>query len=122
MSKVNDWPGRVAENRQFLTAAAFSLLLPSAVQAAPLHFLCPQSISQDAVHLTAPGQEWTPFVSSPLYLNAAAPADGPPARRGALRPGAAAKTRTGWTQKYALDGLYPEGKWLRCDYGGFAEI
>jgi hypothetical protein len=26
-----------------------------------------------------------------------------------------AKTKAGWTQKYTLEGPYPDGKWLRCD-------
>jgi len=32
------------------------------------------------------------------------------------------KAKTGAMQKYALDGRYPEGKWLRCDYGAGGEF
>jgi hypothetical protein len=61
-------------------------------------------------------------MSSPLYLSGAAPADGPPERMGVLRENTSTKTRAGWTRKYALEGPYPEGKWLRCDYGSYGEM
>jgi hypothetical protein len=94
----------------------------TATHAAPMTYLCPASIPAASLHLAAPGPEWTPFISSPLYLRNAAPADGPPERLGVLRGGTETKTRTGWTRKYALQGPYPEGKWLRCDYGSFGEL
>lgn len=56
-------------------------------------------------------------MESPLYLNSAAPIDGPPERLGMLRPTTSGKIKAGWTQTYALDGAYPEGKWLSCSYG-----
>jgi len=104
-------------------AAAVTLLAAHLVaHAAPTSYVCPQSIPQASLQLMAPGQEWTPFVSSPLYLSSAAPADGPPERLGVLRERDATKTRTGWRRTYALDGQYPDGKWLRCDYGAFGEV
>jgi hypothetical protein len=90
--------------------------------ATPKLYECPQSIPQASVHLVAPGQEWKTFVSSPLYLHGAAPADGPPERLGILRGDDPRKTKTGTIQIYSLAGPYPEGKWLRCDYGSFGEI
>lgn len=90
--------------------------------AAPTSYVCPQSIPEASLHLVALGQEWTPFVSSPLYLSSAAPTDGPPERLGVLRERNATKTKTGWKRTYALDGHYPDGKWLRCDYGAFGEV
>jgi hypothetical protein len=95
---------------------------PLVVYAAPQSFVCPQSIPQASLRLVAPGAEWTPFVSSPLYLSNAAPADGPPERLGVLRGHGTTKTRTGWMEKYSLEGPYPEGKWLRCDYGSFGAV
>jgi hypothetical protein len=105
------------------TLAGLSLLalLQDAVQAAPKRYECPQSIPEASVRLVAPGKEWKPFVSSPLYLHNAAPADGPPERLGILRGDDSRKTKTGWTQTYSLAGPYPEGKWLRCDYGSLGE-
>lgn len=108
--------------RHLAVAASLGLTLQAGAQAAPKKYVCPQSIPETAVHLVAPGQEWTPFVSSPLYLSNAAPADGPPERLGVLHGGASSKTKAGWTQQYALGGPYPEGKWLRCDYGSFGEV
>jgi hypothetical protein len=105
-----------------LIVAALGLTLHASAQAAPQTYLCPQSIPEASVHLVAPGQAWKPFVASPLYLNGAAPADGPPERRGVLRETTSTKTKAGWTRTYALDGRYPEGKWLRCDYGAFGEV
>ena len=104
-------------------AAVVTLLAVHLVaHAAPTSYVCPQSIHEASVHLAAPGEEWTPFVSSPLYLSSAAPADGPPERLGVLRERDATKTKTGWRRTYALDGQYPDGKWLRCDYGAFGEV
>jgi hypothetical protein len=96
--------------------------LQEGAHAAPKSYSCPQSIPETSIHLVVPEQEWTPFVSSPLYLSSAAPADGPPERLGMLRESDASKAGTGWTRKYTLVGRYPEGKWLRCDYGSFGEM
>jgi hypothetical protein len=105
---------------------AIVILIFGAVQhapayAAPKMYLCPQSIPETSIRLVALEKEWKPFVSSPLYLSGAAPADGPPERLGILRESGSSKTKTGWTHKYTLDARYPEGKWLRCDYGFFGE-
>lgn len=107
---------------QYTVVAVALLASQLVVQAAPKSHVCPESIPQASLRVEAPGQEWTPFVSSPLYLSSAAPADGPPERLGVLREKASRKTRTGWMQRYSLDGNYPEGKWLRCDYGSFGEV
>ena len=107
---------------QYTVVAVTLLVAQLGVQASPKSFVCPQSIPQASLRLLAPGQEWTPFISSPLYLSSAAPADGPPERLGVLRENASRKTQSGWMQKYSLDGNYPEGKWLRCDYGSFGEV
>jgi hypothetical protein len=90
--------------------------------AAPQNYLCPQSIPEASLHLVAPGQEWKPFVSSPLYLSGAAPADGPPERLGVLRESDSKTTKRGTVLTYYLAGPYPEGKWLRCDYGSLGEV
>lgn len=62
------------------------------------------------------------FVASPIYLNGAAPSDGPPEKRGILRGEAEKTTKSGWSHRYSLAGPYPEGKWLRCDYGTLGEF
>jgi hypothetical protein len=105
-----------------LVAASFGLALQVSAHAAPITYGCPQSIPQASVQLVAPDQEWKSFVSSPLYLSSAAPADGPPERLGVLRENTSTKTKGGWTHRYALKGPYPDGKWLRCDYGAFGEM
>lgn len=103
----------------FLT---LGVALSLAAQAAPKSYVCPQSIPEASIRLVAPSQEWKPFVSSPLFLSSAAPADGPPERLGLLHEKDATKTSTGWSRTYSLEGRYPEGKWLRCDYGAFGEL
>lgn len=100
-----------------LAAALLSPAMLGVCQAAPARFECPQSIPQSSVHLVAPKPSWKPFVSAPLYLNSAAPADGPPERLGILRGEDQKSTKSAWTYKYSLAGPFPEGKWLRCDYG-----
>jgi hypothetical protein len=107
---------------KILVAVLLFPALQVGAHAAPKTYLCPQSIPETSVQLIAPGQEWMPFISSPLFLSGAAPADGPPERLGVLRENSATKSKTGWTHRYALDGRYPEGKWLRCDYGSFGEM
>lgn len=107
---------------QYAAAAVTLLAAHLVAHAAPQSFVCPRSIPEASLHPVAPGQAWTPFVSSPLYLSSAGPADGPPERLGVLRERDATKTKTGWRRTYALDGQYPDGKWLRCDYGAFGEV
>jgi hypothetical protein len=103
-----------------VAAMSFALSAQSAMCAEVSH-ACPQFIPAAVVQLSAPSPEWKPFVSAPLYLNGAAPADGPPERLGRLREDASAQTNTGWTRKYLLNRYYPEGKWFRCDYGTLGE-
>ena len=104
-----------------VTAILCSFVFPASVRATPTQYECPQSIPETSVQLIAPDRDWKPFVSSPLYLSSAAPADGPPERLGVLREDESIKTKTGWRRKYSLIGQYPEGKWLRCDYGSLGE-
>ena len=92
------------------------------VGAAPLNYACPHFLPEVAVKVTSPGSEWKPYVSAPLYLHGAEPADGPPERLGMLRGNDPRKTKTGLTQTFSLEGNYPEGKWLRCDYGSLGEM
>ena len=104
-----------------LATLPFALILGKGASAAQALFECPRSIPEISVKLTAPGPEWKPFVSSPLYLSSAAPSDGPPERLGVLREDKYTQTKTSWTRRYSLKGEYPEGKWLRCDYGVLGE-
>lgn len=110
------------KNLRLIISVSLGMILHIHAHAAPETYRCPQSIPETAIHLAAPGQEWTPFISSPLFLSGAAPADGPPERLGVLREKTATKTRAGKTQKDVLEGRYPEGKWLRCDYGSSGEM
>jgi len=107
---------------QYAVAAATLLVAHLVAHAAPTSYVCPLSIPEASLRLIGPSQEWTPFVSSPLYLSSAALADGPPERLGVLREREATKTRTGWRRTYVLGGQYRDGKWLRCDYGAFGEV
>lgn len=110
---MNAWPAWVAVCNFAVTQAAM---------AGPQRFECPQQLAATALRVDSPKGGWTSFVSSPLYLSGAAPADGPPERLGILRGEAGRTTPTSWTRTYSLEGPYPEGKWLRCDYGGFGEV
>ena len=97
-------------------------LMPAIAQAAPIRFECPQFIPEASVRLVSPKPGWKPFVSAPLYLNSAAPADGPPERLGILRGEEQKSANASWTHKYSLAGAFPEGKWLRCDYGALGGL
>lgn len=109
--------------RKFLIFSGLGCsLLAGAVIAGPMQYRCPQELSADAVKVQSPAAGWKSFVGAPLYLSNAAAADGPPERLGVLRGEEGKPTKTSWTQKYNLEGAYPEGKWLRCDYGAFGEI
>lgn len=107
---------------QLFAVVPLLLLLSGVGQAAPARYECPQSIPESSVSVLEPEQGWKPFVSSPLYLSSAAPADGPPERLGILRGQEVMSTKTDWSHKYSLAGPYPEGKWLRCDYGESGQI
>lgn len=103
-------------------AATSSLAACACVTAAPVQLECPQSLPAELMKVQPPGPGWRSFVGAPLYLSDAAPADGPPERLGILRGEDGHRTKNTWTNKYVLDGPYPEGKWLRCDYGAMGEV
>lgn len=103
-------------------ALACILAVSGEAIAAQRIFECPQSIPETSVQVTAPTGAWKPFVASPWYLGGAAPADGPPERLGVLHEQETTHTKSGWTRKYQLNGQYPKGKWLRCDYGALGEV
>lgn len=104
-----------------LLAAVPILLVSFVVQAGATRYECPQSIPESSVSVREPAG-WKAFVSSPLYLSNAAPADGPPDRLGILRGKEVKSKKNGWAHRYSLAGPYPEGKWLRCDYGEYGQI
>lgn len=97
--------------------------LPLLAQAAPsTQLACPESIPATSIQLQALPSDWTPYVDGSLYLNGAAPIDGPPQRRGQLVPSSERK-QLGWSvARYRLEGSYPDGKWLQCSYGAYGEI
>ena len=104
-------------------AIVMSLTLPlHHALASPGRLLCPQELPAASLSVQSPQPGWKTFVGSPLYLSGAAPADGPPGRLGILRGEDGKRTKSTWTQKYSLSGHYPEGKWLRCDYGAMGEV
>jgi len=103
--------------------AVMSILLPlDQALASRARFHCPQELPATSLSVQSPQPGWKTFVGSPLYLSGAAPADGPPERLGILRGEDGKRTKSTWTQKYSLGGQYPEGKWLRCDYGVMGEV
>jgi hypothetical protein len=109
------------KNSQILMALCLLLSLGQ-TSAAPARFECPSELPAAAVKVENRNPGWKAYVASPLYLSNAAPADGPPERLGILRGIDGKRTRTTWTHTYSLEGPYPEGKWLRCDYGAMGEI
>ena len=109
------------KNREIFTA--FFLLAPLCrAGAVPARFECPSELPAATVKVESHLPGWKAYVASPLYLSNAAPADGPPERLGILRGEEGKRTKASWTQKYSLEGPYPEGKWLRCDYGAMGEV
>jgi hypothetical protein len=98
------------------------LLFAEQVMAAPAGYACPSELPAASLKVEGVPSGWTTFVGAPLYLSDAAPADGPPERLGILRGEGGKVSKTSWTRKYSLEGRYPEGKWLRCDYGAYGEV
>jgi len=109
LGNCSDYLAQVYSSRFIMRWRAGTISLPAG---APCNFALGES----------PQPGWKTFVDSPLYLSGAAPSDGPPNRLGILRGEDGKRTKTTWTQKYSLGGQYPEGKWLRCDYGAMGEV
>ncbi|MYM33854.1 hypothetical protein GTP38_05805 [Duganella sp. FT94W] len=88
---------------------------PLLVSAATLQ--CPALIPASAIQLSDTEADWLPHVASPLYLHAAAPMSGPPEMKGDLADFKASRSKKEWSYTYALEGTFPNGKWLQCTYG-----
>ena len=84
--------------------------------------LCPASIPETSIKLEPIPAGWTSYIASPLYLNSAAPVDGPPQGRGELVPTAERKAKGQTIFAYQLEGTFPEGKWLQCSYGEYGQV
>lgn len=100
-----------------LIAAGLVLAAQPAVSVAAPVLECPQSIPEQSVRLVDAPKGWSTFVRAPLYLNSAAPMNGPPENLGELADFEQRKVRGGWKNTYQLDGKFPDGKWLACGYG-----
>ena len=84
--------------------------------------ICPKSIADTSVKLEPVPTGWTAYIASPLYLNSAAPIDGPPQRKGELVPTAQRKAKGQTIFVYQLEGAFPDGKWLQCGYGEHGQV
>jgi hypothetical protein len=109
------------DKSQIVTALC-CLIVTDSARAASTRFECPPELPANAVKVENSRPGWRAYVAAPLYLSNAAPADGPPERLGILRGEDGKRTKASWTHTYSLEGPYPEGKWLRCDYGAMGEI
>jgi len=83
---------------------------------------CPTSVQESEIKLQNIPAGWISYVASPMYLHDAAPTDGPPQRKGELADYAHSGNKNETTDTYDLEGTYPDGKWLRCSYGEYAQI
>jgi hypothetical protein len=105
------------------TAVALALgLISQSSLATEQRIECPPDISPASLQLTNVSPEWRPFVSSPLFLHNAAPTNGQPETMGQMRGETTRQGKTSWTDQYSLEGRYPDGKWLQCDYGMLNEV
>ncbi|MRW92527.1 hypothetical protein GJ699_21235 [Duganella sp. FT80W] len=98
------------------------LMLHSSAIPPAMSFECPDAIPQSAIRITAASTDWVPYVASPLYLHAAAPMDGPPEMKGELAEFKETRGKNEWSYSYALDGAFPNGKWLQCTYGEHNQV
>lgn len=107
-----------------LRAGILSLLaaVSSTSFAAPQSIECPTSIAKTSIQLSNIEAGWTPFIASPLYLQAAAPTYGPPELRGELADFSTRPGKTEWSYTYKLEGEFADGKWIQCTYGAFNEV
>lgn len=102
--------------------AAIVLLACLANCASAQNLECPDSVPETSIKLENTPAGWTPFVTRPLYLHAAAPIDGPPQRRGELADYTEHKEKGETSYTYRFEGPYPEGKWLQCAYGEYGQL
>ena len=84
--------------------------------------ICPSSIADTSIKLDPVPAGWTAYIAGPLYLNSAAPIDGPPQRKGELVPTAERKAKGQTIFVWQLEGAFPDGKWLQCSYGEYGQV
>ena len=104
-----------------IIAGAACCIFPALAGATSLP-ICPTSIADTAIKLDPVPAGWTAHIASPLYLNSAAPIDGPPQRKGELVPTAERKAKGQTIFVYQLEEPFPEGKWLQCSYGEYGQV
>lgn len=103
-------------------STCFLMLASSLSQAASQSIECPLSIAPKSIQLIDTEQGWTPFVSAPLYLHAAAPIYGAPELRGDIADFTSHPGKNEWSYTYKLEGNFDDGKWIQCAYGANNEV
>ena len=104
-------------------AAAFGLLAASSLAAAASFKIdCPAQIPNSSLRVADTPAGWRATVVSPLFLHNAAPLDGPPINLGTLIGESLKDTPNHWITRYPLNGEFPKGKWITCDYGLLNEV
>ncbi|MDP3669237.1 MAG: hypothetical protein Q8R69_06070 [Telluria sp.] len=97
--------------------AACLVFANAAAMGAEQSIICPAELQPESLQFRSAPAGWMPTVSSPLYLHDAAPISGPPERLGTMVGKMVKQSKTEWTETYSLDGVFPDGKWFKCDYG-----
>ncbi|MYM81760.1 hypothetical protein GTP44_07280 [Duganella sp. FT50W] len=101
----------------FIKRLMFASLIVSPMLVSAATVQCPAFIPASAIQLSDTQAGWVPYVASPLYLHAAAPMSGPPEMKGDLADFKESRSKKEWSYTYALEGTFPQGKWLQCTYG-----
>lgn len=101
----------------FIKRLMFASLIASPMLVSAATLQCPALIPASAIQLSDTPADWLPYVASPLYLHAAAPMSGPPEMKGDLADFKESRSKKEWSYTYALEGTFPQGKWLQCTYG-----
>lgn len=114
-------PSHCSHARKVILAGAACCFIPAVAGGTSLA-LCPSSIPDTSIKLDPVPAGWTAYIASSLYLNSAAPIDGPPQRKGELVPTAERKAKGQTIFAYQLQGPFPDGKWLQCSYGEYGQV
>lgn len=107
----------------FSVVMIFASFLPPSIASAKMQRIeCQSEVPETSVQLTKTPASWTPFVAAPLYLHSVAPTDGPPEVLGQLKGETKRTAHDSWVDTYSLEGPFPQGKWLSCQYGMLNEV
>ncbi len=107
-----------------LAISMVGLLFTHCAMAGEPRIVCPTEIPEASIRLSNMPGEWTPYVTSPLFLSSAGAMAGPPEKRAILMGDTTwKKGKTEWSTTFDMDDAgFTAGKWMECRYGEYGEV